>query len=140
VWSTRVRSRPKAQLTKFTSEPAEGLSKPRCAFAGERWFGIQARQDVKLSNSARSLDKEIRLIKTEDRLLRNLKAEKLEGHLSERLVEMGSRRPGPNTLLCLDLSDVRKEYAEKMEYLDQVWDGSKGEVHSGYWLVTVTAA
>jgi hypothetical protein len=95
---------------------------------------------VKLSNSARSLDKEIRLIKTEDRLLRNLKAEKLEGHLSERLVEMGSRRPGPNTLLCLDLSDVRKEYAEKMEYLDQVWDGSKGEVHSGYWLVTVTAA
>ena len=45
-----------------------------------------------------------------------------------------------NAVLCLDLSDVRKEYAEKMEYLDQVWDGSEGEVHAGYWLCSVTAA
>jgi hypothetical protein len=45
-----------------------------------------------------------------------------------------------NAVLCLDLSDVRKEYAEKMEHLDQVWDGSEGEVHAGYWLCSVTAA
>jgi hypothetical protein len=45
-----------------------------------------------------------------------------------------------NTVLCLDLSDVRKEYAEKMEYLDRVWDCSEGEVHAGYWLLSVTGA
>ncbi len=44
------------------------------------------------------------------------------------------------TVLCLDPSDVRKEYARKMEYLDQVRDGSSGEVHQGYWLCEVTAA
>jgi hypothetical protein len=53
--STRVRSRLKAQLTKFTSELAEGLSRPLRAFVGEMLFGIPASQDVKLSNIARRL-------------------------------------------------------------------------------------
>ncbi len=138
--SNKVRSRLKAQLTKFTLEISEGLSKPLRAFVGEMLFGIQASQDVKLSNIARSLQEEIPLIKTEDRLSRNLQAQELESHLSERLAKLGSRRVEANTVLCLDLSDVRKEYAEKMEYLDQVWDGSEGEVHAGYWLLSVTAA
>ncbi len=134
--SSKVRSRLKAQLTKFTAELSAGLSKPLRAFVGEMLFGIQASQDVKLSQIARSLDEGIPLIKTEDRLSRNLKAE----HLSERLVGMGARRVEQNTVLCLDLSDVRKEYAKKMEYLDEVWDGSEGEVQQGYWLLSVTAA
>jgi hypothetical protein len=138
--SSRVRSRLKAQLTKFTSELTEGLSKPLRVFVGQMLFGIQASQDVKLSNIARSLEEEIPLIKTEDRLSRNLKAKELESHLGERLVSMGSRRVEADSVLCLDLSDVRKEYAQKMEYLDQVWDGSEGEVHPGYWLLSVTGA
>lgn len=138
--SSKVRSRLKAQLTKFSSELTEGLRKPQRQFVGEMLFGIQASQDVKLSNIARSLDEDVPLIKTEDRLSRNLKAEELEDHLSERLVAMGSRRVEASTVLCLDLSDVRKEYAKKMEYLDEVWDGSEGAVHQGYWLLSVTAA
>jgi len=138
--SNKVRSRLKAQLTKFTLELSEGLRKPLQNFVGEMLFGIQASQDVKLSNIARSLKEEIPLIKTEDRLSRNLKAEELEGHRSERLASLGSRRVEAKAVLCLDLSDVRKEYAEKMEYLDRVWDGSEGEVHAGYWLLSVTAA
>lgn len=45
-----------------------------------------------------------------------------------------------NTVLSLDRSDVRKEYAQKMKSLGQVWDGSEGEVHAGYWLCSVPAA
>jgi hypothetical protein len=138
--SSKVRSRLKAQLTKFTTQLSEGLSKPLRAFVGEMLFGIQASQAVKLSNIARSLEEEIPLIKTEDRRSRNLQAKELEGHLSEGLARLGSRRVEGNTVLCLDLSDVRKEYAEKMEYLDRVWDGSEGEVHAGYWLLRVTGA
>jgi hypothetical protein len=129
--NTKVRSRLKAQLTKFTLELSEGLSKPLQSFVGEMLFGIQASQDVKLSDIARSLNEEIPLIKTGDRLSRNLKAEELEEHLSEGLARFGGRRVETNTVLCLDLSDVRKKYAKKMEYLDQVWDGSEGEVHAG---------
>jgi hypothetical protein len=53
---------------------------------------------------------------------------------------MGSARVQPNTVLALDLSDIRKEYAQKMENLATVRDGSTGELHQGYWLCDVTAA
>lgn len=80
-------------------------------------FGIQASQDVKLSNIARSLKEKIPLIETEKRLSRNLKAEELERELIPQLVSMGSQRVRRNTVRALDLSDIQKEYAQKMEYL-----------------------
>ena len=59
------------------------------------------------------------LIKTEDRLSRNLAAPALDIHLLQRLAEMGSQRVSSRTVLCLDLSDVRKEYAQ-MRFAAQV--------------------
>ena len=103
-------------------------------------FGIQSSQDVKLSNIGRSLQEEIPLIRTEKRLSRNLKSAELEKELTLQLVRMGSARVQPNTVLALDLSDIRKEYAQKMENLATVRDGSTGELHQGYWLCDVTAA
>ena len=137
---TKVRSRLKAQLTKFCSEFCEGLTKPLANFASQMLFGIQSSQDVKLSNIARSLKEEISLIRTEKRLSRNLKSAALEKELTPQLVRMGSPRIQPNTVLALDLSDIRKEYAQKMEHLATVRDGSTGELHQGYWLCDVTAA
>jgi len=103
-------------------------------------FGIQSSQDVKLSNIARSLQEKISLIRTEKRLSRHLKSAELEKELPLQLVSMGSSRVQPNTVLALDLSDIRKEYAQKMEYLATVRDGSTGELHLGYWLCDVTGA
>jgi hypothetical protein len=136
----RLRSRLKAQLTKFSLQPTEGLSRPLQKFVSQMLFGVQASQDVKLSTIARSLKEEIDLIKTENRLSRNLEAAELESHLSGCLAALGSRRVEANTVLCLDLSYLRKEYAQKMEYLAKVRDGSTGELHDGYWLCDITAA
>jgi len=137
---SKVRSRLKAQLTKFSLELCVGLSKPLAGFVSQMLFGIQASQDVKLSNIGRSLKEEIPLIRTEKRLSRNLKSAELEKELAPQLVRMGSPRVQPNTVLALDLSDIRKEYAQKMEHLATVRDGSTGELHQGYWLCDVTAA
>jgi DDE family transposase len=137
---SRIRSRLKAQLTKFSSQLCEGLTKPLAGFVSQVLFGIQSSQDVKLSNIARSLQEEIPLIRTEKRLSRNLKSAELEKELTPQLVRMGSSRIQPNTVLALDLSDVRKEYAQKMENLAMVRDGSTGELHQGYWLCDVTGA
>jgi len=137
---SKIHSRLKAQLSKFCGELCVGLSKPLREFARQMLFGIQASQDVKLSNIARSLKEDIGLIKTEKRLSRNLKADELEKELTPQLIRMGSQRVQPNTVLALDLSDIRKEYAQKMEYLAKVYDGSTGELHQGYWLCDVTAA
>jgi len=127
-------------LTKFSTELCEGLSKPLTKFAWQMLFGIQSSQDVKLSNIARSLQEDISLIRTEKRLSRNLKSGELEKELTPQLVKMGSPRVQLNTVLALDLSDIRKEYAQKMEHLATVRDGSTGELHQGYWLCDVTAA
>ena len=137
---SKLRSRLKAQLTKFCSELCLGLSGPLEKFVGQMLFGIQASQDVKLSNIARSLKEEIPLIKTEDRLSRNLKAIELEAEVTSQLARMASQRVEANTVLCLDLSDIRKEYAQKMEHLASVRDGSTGEVPAGYWLCAITGA
>lgn len=137
---SKLRSRLKAQLTKFSSELCAGLSKPLARFVSQMLFGIQSSQDVKLSNIARSLKEEISLIRSEKRLSRNLKSAELEKELTPQLVRMGSTRVQPNTVLALDLRDIRKEYAQKMEHLALVRDGSTGERHQGYWLCDVTAA
>lgn len=137
---SKLRSRLKAQLTKFSSDLCEGLSRPLEKFVGQMLFGIQASQDVKLSNIARSLKEEIPLIKTEDRLSRNLRAVELEAELTPQLAKMASHRITADSVLCLDLSDIRKEYAKKMEYLAMVHDGSRGEMHPGYWLCDITGA
>ena len=64
----------------------------------------------------------------------------LEAALTAKLVQMTSTRMQQDTVLALDLSDIRKEYAQKMENLATVWNGSTGELHQGYWLLDVTAA
>jgi DDE family transposase len=138
--ATGLGSRLKAQLSKFSLTVSEGLTRPQRRFVHQMLYGIQATQDVKLSSISRSLQEKVPLIKTEDRLSRNLAAPALDVHLLQRLAEMGSPRVNSRTVLCLDLSDVRKEYAQKMEYLDLVRDGSSGELHQGYWLCEVTAA
>ena len=48
---SKIRSRLKAQLTRFTCELTAGLSKPLRNFVGEMLFGIQASQDLKLSST-----------------------------------------------------------------------------------------
>ena len=56
---SKIRSRLKAQLTKFSAEFCEGLSKPLARFVAQMLFGIQSSQDVKLSNIARSLQEKM---------------------------------------------------------------------------------
>lgn len=50
---SKVRSRLKAQLTKFCSDLCGGLSKPLSKFVAQMLYGIQSSQDVKLSNIGR---------------------------------------------------------------------------------------
>src|SRR5437867_11751133 len=109
VQHSKICSRLKAQLTRFSAELTVGLRKPLRNFVSEMLFGIQASQGVKLSNIARSLQEDIPLLKTEDRLSRNLQAQELETHLRQQLLRLGSRRVESNTVLCLDLSYVRQE-------------------------------
>ena len=116
----------RAQMEHFSGNLSRGLSKPLRRFVVEALQGIVGRQSVLLSEIARSLNEPIALIKTENRLSRNLAVEALRARLQGALVAEASGRVGEHTLLILDLSDVVKPYGQKMEYLARVRDGSMG--------------
>jgi len=103
-------------------------------------YGIQSSQDLKQSNIGRALGEAIPPIRAGKRLPRNLKPAELEAALFTKLVEMASARIGQDTVLALDLSDIRKEYSRKMGHLATVWDGSTPQTPSGYWRQDVTGA
>ena len=103
----------------------------------EMIYGIQARQSMHLTEVGRSLEERIPLIKTVTRLSRNLARPELRPALQNAIVRAGSDRINDDSLLVLDLSDLTKPYARKMENLARVRDGSAGEITNGYWLCQV---
>jgi hypothetical protein len=127
----------RSQMARFSGKVSAGLCKAARRFVGEMVYGIQARQSVHLTEVGRSLSEGIALIKTENRLSRNLSRPELRPVLQGAILGEGSSRISGDTLLVLDLSDIVKPYAEKMECLARVRDGSTGELADGYWLCEV---
>jgi hypothetical protein len=103
-------------------------------------YGIQARQSVRLTEIGRALGEKIPLRKTGYRLCRQLQRAGLWERLTQRLGRLAASRIQDLTLLILDLTDISKRYAQRMEYLARVHDGSEQGVGTGYWLLQVIAA
>lgn len=139
--SSKIAGKIKSQISRFAHKVSGDFKKPLRKFLVQMLYGIQASKDVKLSNIARSLNEEIALIKTENRLSRNLGRMDLTERINRNLMAEGGKRIKGETVIALDLSDLDKRYAQKMEYLALVRDGSTGETKSnGYWLMDVLGA
>lgn len=136
----RISEKVKSEIEHFSQAITQGLTKPKKKFIHQMLFGIQASRDIKLSNIARSLSEEIKLIKTENRLSRNAQGEDLTVRFNEDIIKRAAKRVLPDTVIALDLSDIHKPFAKKMDYLADVWNGSEGRVTKGYWLLEATAA
>lgn len=136
----KLGSKIKSQISRFAGQLTQGWDKVRRRFVGEMLYGIQAAKDVKVSNISRSLSESIALIKTENRLCRNLASADLTDRINRFIAWEGGGRVDDETVLAVDIGDVRKNYAKKMEYLARIRDGSAGELADGYWLVEVIAA
>ena len=128
------------QITRFSLDITKGLSRPEKRFISQALFGIQASRDIKLSNISRSLNEDIKLLKTEQRLSRHMMKEDLTKYINEELIKASKFRIKHDTVLALDLLDIYKQFAKKMEYLAKVYNGSEGSITDGYWLCGVIAA
>lgn len=128
------------QMSSFSMKITGGLSKPKRKFIHQMIYGIQASKDVKLSNISRALGEEIPLIKTENRLSRQINDRDLTLTITERLIEEGRDWIKYDTVLAIDISDISKEYSKKQENLARVRDGSEGEIKNGYWIIGVIGA
>jgi hypothetical protein len=133
---TQTAAKMRAHLDAFSGRLSAGLCKPARRFIAEALYGIAARGSVRLSEIGRALEEPIALIKTETRLSRNLARPELAA-IGDGVLAEGAGRIGERTLLILDLSDIAKPYAEKMEHLARVRDGSEGAIADGYWLAHV---
>ena len=133
-------SRFKAQANKFSGILGKGLGKTTQRLIKEMIYGVQAAKDIKISNIARSLQEDIKLIKTEERLCRNLAAEDFSDHINEQIIRLGDDKITDDMVLAIDPGDIMKPYAKSMENLCGIYDGSQHQEATGYHLCQVTAA
>lgn len=137
---SKLASKIKAHISRFAHRVTEGLGRVERRFVSEMLYGIQAAKDLKVSEIARSLNEEIALLQTEKRLCRHLARKDLTGAVNRWTCWEGGGEVDEETVLAIDLGDLRKSYAKKMEYLGGIRDGSTGELAKGYWLCEVIAA
>ena len=129
--SARIASKIRAQILQFSGELSRGFPKVLSRFVAEMIYGIQARQSVRLTEVSRALAEPIPIKKTVERLSRQLGKPRLAKWLTNRLLMRAAGRVRDMTLLILDLSDVHKKYAQRMEHLATVWDGSEKTKNRG---------
>ena len=131
----------RSKITKFSGILSQDLDKTARRFVGEAIYGIMASQSVMLTEIGRQQESLISLKKIEERFSRQLIKPKIWDCLHNRILSMASSRVKDRTLLILDLSDLKKKYAEKMEHMAIVRDGSDGgELVDGYWTNQVVAS
>lgn len=135
-----IREKVNEQLVEFCESLSKGLTKPKRKFLHQMIFGIQARKDVKLSEVTRSLDEKIKPIKTENRLSRNMRDDKLSEHINHKVLEQAKDKIKKDTVIALDLTSVEKPYAKKMPFIAQVWSGMKKDKVNGYWALEIVGA
>ena len=100
-------------------------------------YGVQCRASVRLSEIGRALSERTGMKKVIERLSRQLNRAGLRQRVRKNLLEWAAGQIDEETLLVVDPTDIRKPYAEKMEYLARVRDGSSGELRDGYWCCQV---
>jgi hypothetical protein len=128
------------KIAEFSGKVSEGLPKTGRRMVQEVLYGVQSRASVRLSEIARSLDEQTSMRKVIERLGRQLNREGLREQVRENLLPLAAQRIDGDTLLVVDPTDISKPYAQKMQYLARVRDGSEGKLRDGYWCCQVVAA
>lgn len=127
-----------AELHSLVEQIAKDQPTPAKKFLFEMIFGLCASGSALLTEVGRKLPDNISLHAIEKRLSRQLGSSRCDvARMLERYVEWAAHCIKSDTIWALDTSDISKLYAEKMECLGKVHDGSTGEIVTGYWLLSV---
>ena len=126
----------KRDLANFSEKISNGLKRPQSKFLLQMIYGILAGNKLHLSEIARSLNENITLKKTIDRLSRNVSAFKeKETVMKNYISEVKKQINEENAVIIVDNSDITKPCSPKMEAISDVHDGSTGEIRKGYFTV-----
>ncbi|HDI12862.1 MAG TPA: hypothetical protein ENF64_01960, partial [Hadesarchaea archaeon] len=105
--------------------PSDRFTRPERKFIGEMLQGLLKEPGIYLTEVARCLGEGLKLKKTWERLNRNLRREGLWERLIESHLAINSRRIRRMQYCVIDVSDIQKQEATKIEGLSWVRDGDK---------------
>lgn len=135
-----ISKRLRDKIAQISGELSRKLDKTARRFVIEMVYGILSSQSVLLTEIGRCLEEKVKLKKIVERFCRHLGKKELWLSIHQQLLSRVSWRIEEKTLLILDISDIRKNYARKMEYMATVRDGSEKELVNGYWTLHVVGA
>jgi len=103
------------------------------------FYGLLASGSVLLSEISRSLEEDITLKKTIERLSRNLmKFDKID-ELHSNYIKQVDKLIDDQTVFCIDHTDISKPNSTVLEDLGRVRDGSTGKIEDGYKILEIAA-
>lgn len=123
---------------KFIAYLTDQLPKPKSKFISQILCGVLFSENLILTNIASKVPHPSRLTAIAKRFRRQLADSQsfLKVVLFNYLC-LARRRLDVDSLFIVDLSDIAKPYAKKMENLSLVRDGDKGCLVTGYWCMEV---
>jgi hypothetical protein len=118
---------------KFIANLTENLSRPKAKFITELLCGIIFSEDLILTHIASKVPHPARLTAIAKRFRRQLTDSRVfPKRILFNYLRIVRRRLDVDSLFIVDLSDIAKPYAKKMENLSLVRDGDKGGLVTGY--------
>jgi len=130
----------KRGILRFSEKISDGLTRPMKKFVAQMLYGLLVSQSIMLSDITRALQEDIPLIKTENRLSRNLKTFSRDiCSVTNDYLETVKPLIDNDTIFCLDPGDICKKYSRHQEGLGCVFDGSVHKPALGWQLIEVTA-
>jgi len=131
-----------SNLHNFLKKIGKNLSVPDKKFLRDSTIGLLRCGKPVVCQMARQLpNQRTKFLSRLDRLEAHLRKDsKFNNKLKDELPEFWLPFIQDDTPIILDLSDIAKPFAKKMDYLATVRDGSTGELVNGYWLVELYAS
>jgi hypothetical protein len=131
-----------SNLNDFLKKPSKNLSLPSKKFLRDGFIGlIRAGQPIVCQMARHLPNQRTKFLSRLDRLEGHLvKDSNFDDQLTNVLPEVWLPYFKDDTTIILDLSDIAKPLARKMDYLATVRDGSTGELVNGYWLLEMYAS
>ena len=125
---------------KFISHLTEKLPKPKTKFITDLLCGILFASNLILTNIASKVPHPSRITAIAKRFRRQLSdGQPFIKPLWFSYLTLASRRLDIDSLFPIDLTDLAKPYAKKMENIALVRDGDKGTLVTGYWCMEAYA-
>jgi hypothetical protein len=132
-----IKQQVQVKFSQYSMKYQAEFSRPEQKFFRAFSYGLLRSGQVHVTRIASSLEEKISRKKTCERLSHHLGKEDL-GERAIRMHLSSNRRTFRKCrYIVVDGSDLSKAYAEKMEGLGRVHDGSTGELSNGYWLMNM---